>query len=101
MTGRWALLGCGGQAAAAWERQPARLLAVGACHGVRKPPHCRRCCTLVVFWQALLGDLDKRLAAGGAPSMDARERAVAIKKLLVATSTRGVDFAMVRCRWVV
>jgi hypothetical protein len=33
--------------------------------------------------------------------MDARERAVAIKKLLVATATRGVDFAMVRGRAVV
>ncbi|KAI8470432.1 MAG: hypothetical protein J3K34DRAFT_521336 [Monoraphidium minutum] len=45
-------------------------------------------------WKALLGDVDSRLAAVGAAPMDARERAVAIKKLLVATSTRGVDFAM-------
>jgi len=44
--------------------------------------------------QALLGDLDSRLSAAGAPPMDSRERAVAIKKLLVATATRGVDFAM-------
>lgn len=50
--------------------------------------------------QALLGDVDSRLAAAGAPPMDARERAVAIKKLLVATATKGVDFALVRMQHV-
>jgi hypothetical protein len=45
-------------------------------------------------WKALLNDVDARLTAQGARTMDARERAVAIKKMLVATGTRGVDFAM-------
>ncbi|WIA16607.1 hypothetical protein OEZ85_013274 [Tetradesmus obliquus] len=45
-------------------------------------------------WRALLNDVDARLLAQGARAMDARERAVAIKKMLVATGTRGVDFAM-------
>jgi hypothetical protein len=45
-------------------------------------------------WKALLNDVDARLTAQGARAMDARERAVAIKKMLVATGTRGVDFAM-------
>jgi hypothetical protein len=46
-------------------------------------------------WKALLDDVDGRLAAAGARPLDARERAVAIKKLLVATATKGVDYAMV------
>eukprot|EP00882_Tetradesmus_deserticola_P025571 GHRQ01028099.1.p2 GENE.GHRQ01028099.1~~GHRQ01028099.1.p2 ORF type:complete len:137 (+),score=39.47 GHRQ01028099.1:1460-1870(+) len=45
-------------------------------------------------WRALLNDVDARLLAQGARAMDAPERAVAIKKMLVATGTRGVDFAM-------
>jgi hypothetical protein len=45
-------------------------------------------------WRALLNDVDARLLAQGARAMDARERAVAIRKMLVATGTRGVDFAM-------
>ncbi|KAF6263484.1 hypothetical protein COO60DRAFT_1489895 [Scenedesmus sp. NREL 46B-D3] len=45
-------------------------------------------------WKALLNDVDARLVAQGARAMDAPERAVAIKKMLVATGTRGVDFAM-------
>jgi hypothetical protein len=49
---------------------------------------------LDVDWKALLADVDGRLTARGAAPMNAKERAVAIKKLLVATSSRGVDFAM-------
>jgi len=45
-------------------------------------------------WRALLGGVDARLKLQGARPMDARERAVAIKKLLVATGTRGVEFAL-------
>lgn len=45
-------------------------------------------------WKKLLGDVDGRLLAQNQPAMDARERSVAIKKLLIATGTRGVDFAM-------
>lgn len=45
-------------------------------------------------WKALLNELDTRLTVRRAPAMSARERAIAIKKLLVATGTRGVDFAM-------
>lgn len=45
-------------------------------------------------WRRLLGDVDNRLVAQEKRAMDARERSVAIKKLLVATGTRGVDFAM-------
>ncbi len=45
-------------------------------------------------WKSLLSDVDARLLAQGARVMDSRERSVAIKKLLVATGTRGVDFAM-------
>ena len=45
-------------------------------------------------WKALLADVDGRLTARGASCMDAKERAIAIKKLLVATGSRGVDFAM-------
>ncbi len=44
--------------------------------------------------KALLNDLDGRLSKRGASPMAPRERAVAIKKLLVATGSRGVDFAM-------
>lgn len=45
-------------------------------------------------WKRLLGDVDDRLLAQNQRVMNARERSVAIKKLLVATGTRGVDFAM-------
>lgn len=45
-------------------------------------------------WRALLGGVDARLNMQGARPMNARERAVAIKKLLVATGTRGVEFAL-------
>lgn len=45
-------------------------------------------------WKKLLGDVDSRLLAQNQHAMDARERSVAIKKLLVATGTRGVEFAM-------
>jgi hypothetical protein len=45
-------------------------------------------------WRQLLGDVDVRLLAQGARKMSARERSVAIKKLLNATGTRGVDFAL-------
>lgn len=45
-------------------------------------------------WARLLLDVDARLIAQGARVMNARERSVAIKKMLVATGTRGVDFAM-------
>lgn len=42
----------------------------------------------------LLADLDGRLTGAAQAPMSARERAVAIKKLLVATGTRGVEHAM-------
>lgn len=45
-------------------------------------------------WKKLLGDVDIRLLAQNHRAMNARERSVAIKKLLIATGTRGVDFAM-------
>eukprot|EP00775_Hariotina_reticulata_P009793 gene9793-9951_t len=45
-------------------------------------------------WRQLLGDVDARLLAQGARTMSARERSVAIKKLLTATGTKGVDFAL-------
>lgn len=45
-------------------------------------------------WKALLGGVDARLKLQGARAMNARERAIAIKKLLVATGTRGVEFAL-------
>lgn len=45
-------------------------------------------------WKALLGGVDARLKLQGARAMNPRERAVAIKKLLVATGTRGVEFAL-------
>lgn len=45
-------------------------------------------------WKALLGGIDARLKLQGARPMSARERAIAIKKLLVATGTRGVEFAL-------
>lgn len=45
-------------------------------------------------WKALLGGVDARLKLQGARPMNARERAIAIKKLLVATGTRGVEFAL-------
>eukprot|EP00879_Flechtneria_rotunda_P021903 GHRR01023098.1.p1 GENE.GHRR01023098.1~~GHRR01023098.1.p1 ORF type:complete len:361 (+),score=136.50 GHRR01023098.1:354-1436(+) len=45
-------------------------------------------------WLALLSDIDARLGARGADAMNARERSVAIKQLLVAAGSKGVDFAM-------
>jgi hypothetical protein len=45
-------------------------------------------------WLALMSDLDRRLQARGEQGMSARERAIAIRKLIVATGTRGVDVAM-------
>lgn len=45
-------------------------------------------------WKALLGGVDARLKLQGARPLNARERAIAIKKLLVATGTRGVEFAL-------
>lgn len=45
-------------------------------------------------WLALMSDLDRRLQARGESGMSARERAIAIRKLIVATGTRGVDVAM-------
>jgi hypothetical protein len=45
-------------------------------------------------WKALLGGVDARLKAVNMRPMNARERAIAIKKLLVATGTRGVEFAL-------
>lgn len=45
-------------------------------------------------WRALLGGVDARLRAQGARPLNARERAIAIKKLLVSTGTRGVEFAL-------
>jgi hypothetical protein len=45
-------------------------------------------------WKALLGGVDARLKLQGVRAMNARERAIAIKKLLVATGTRGVEFAL-------
>jgi hypothetical protein len=45
-------------------------------------------------WRALLGGVDARLKLQGAGPLNARERAIAIKTLLVATGTRGVEFAL-------
>lgn len=45
-------------------------------------------------WKALLGDLDSRLRTRGNPTLTPPERAVAIKTLLVATGSRGVEHAM-------
>jgi hypothetical protein len=45
-------------------------------------------------WRHLLGGVDARLRLQGARRMNARERAVAIKRLLLATHTRGVEFVL-------
>lgn len=47
-------------------------------------------------WVALLGDLDARLAAGGRAPLGARERAVAIRSLIVATASASAEVALDR-----
>ncbi|PSC68678.1 hypothetical protein C2E20_7735 [Micractinium conductrix] len=45
-------------------------------------------------WTTLLGDLDARLQASGRRALSARERAVAIRSLIVATASQSVDAAL-------
>ncbi|KAI3423836.1 hypothetical protein D9Q98_009672 [Chlorella vulgaris] len=45
-------------------------------------------------WASLLADLDARLQAVGQPSLDTRERAVAIRSLIVATASQSADVAL-------
>mmetsp|Transcript_17188 Transcript_17188/g.41002 ORF Transcript_17188/g.41002 Transcript_17188/m.41002 type:complete len:273 (-) Transcript_17188:142-960(-) len=47
-------------------------------------------------WIILLQKIDERMIEGGKPTMDARERAVAIRSLLATTSHEGRDEALQR-----
>lgn len=44
--------------------------------------------------QVVLGDLDAGLASKGMAPLNAQERAVAVRKLMSATGTRGMGFAL-------
>ena len=47
-------------------------------------------------WAALLRDLDARLVAAGRPRLDPRERAVAIRSLIVATASQSAEAALAK-----
>ncbi|KAL4432213.1 hypothetical protein ABPG77_005975 [Micractinium sp. CCAP 211/92] len=49
-------------------------------------------------WGHLLGDLDSRLQAAGRPRLSARERAVAIRSLIVATASQSADAALAKAQ---
>ena len=42
----------------------------------------------------VLGDIDASLAAKGMPAMTPQERAVAVRKLICATGSRGMGYAL-------
>jgi hypothetical protein len=44
--------------------------------------------------QVVLGDIDASLAAKGMAAMTPQERAVAVRKLICATGSRGMGFAL-------
>ncbi|KAG2452586.1 hypothetical protein HYH02_002823 [Chlamydomonas schloesseri] len=45
-------------------------------------------------WLVVLGDLEQMLAARGQPALGAQERAVAIRRLIELTGSRGLQFAL-------